>query len=41
MGYRGLALGTAIAAVFNASVLLWLLRAAPGRPRRAASHVAF
>jgi len=26
MGYRGLALGTAIAALFNASVLLWLLR---------------
>jgi putative peptidoglycan lipid II flippase len=25
MGYRGLALGTAIAALFNASVLLWLL----------------
>jgi putative peptidoglycan lipid II flippase len=26
MGYRGLALGTAIAALFNASVLLWILR---------------
>jgi putative peptidoglycan lipid II flippase len=26
MGYRGLALGTAIAALFNAVVLLWLLR---------------
>jgi len=26
MGFRGLALGTAIAAVFNAGVLLWLLR---------------
>jgi putative peptidoglycan lipid II flippase len=26
MGYRGLALGTALAALFNASVLLWLLR---------------
>ena len=26
MGYQGLALGTAIAAVFNAVVLLWLLR---------------
>jgi putative peptidoglycan lipid II flippase len=26
MGYRGLALGTAIAALFNASALLWLLR---------------
>jgi putative peptidoglycan lipid II flippase len=27
MGYRGLALGTAIAALFNAVTLLWLLRA--------------
>jgi peptidoglycan biosynthesis protein MviN/MurJ (putative lipid II flippase) len=26
MGFRGLALGTAIAAAFNAGVLLWLLR---------------
>lgn len=26
MGYRGLALGTALAAMFNAGVLLWLLR---------------
>jgi len=26
MGYRGLALGTAIAAMFNAGMLLWLLR---------------
>ncbi len=26
MGYRGLALGTALAAVFNAAALLWLLR---------------
>ena len=26
MGYRGLALGTAIAALFNAAALLWLLR---------------
>ncbi len=26
MGYRGLALGTAIAAIFNAGTLLWLLR---------------
>jgi putative peptidoglycan lipid II flippase len=26
MGYRGLALGTALAALFNASVLLWILR---------------
>jgi putative peptidoglycan lipid II flippase len=26
MGYRGLALGTAVAAMFNAGVLLWLLR---------------
>lgn len=26
MGYRGLALGTALAAVFNAGLLLWLLR---------------
>ena len=26
MGYRGLALGTALAATFNASALLWLLR---------------
>jgi putative peptidoglycan lipid II flippase len=25
MGYRGLALGTAVAAMFNASLLLWLL----------------
>jgi putative peptidoglycan lipid II flippase len=25
MGYRGLALGTALAAIFNAGVLLWLL----------------
>lgn len=26
MGYRGLALGTAVAAIFNATTLLWLLR---------------
>jgi putative peptidoglycan lipid II flippase len=26
LGYRGLALGTAVAAIFNATVLLWLLR---------------
>jgi putative peptidoglycan lipid II flippase len=26
MGYRGLALGTALAAMFNAGALLWLLR---------------
>jgi putative peptidoglycan lipid II flippase len=26
MGYRGLALGTAVAAIFNAGLLLWLLR---------------
>ena len=26
MGFRGLALGTAIAALFNAGTLLWLLR---------------
>jgi peptidoglycan biosynthesis protein MviN/MurJ (putative lipid II flippase) len=26
MGYRGLALGTAAAAMFNATALLWLLR---------------
>ena len=26
MGYRGLALGTALAAMFNAGTLLWLLR---------------
>lgn len=26
MGYRGLALGTALAAIFNAATLLWLLR---------------
>jgi len=26
VGYRGLALGTALAAIFNAGVLLWLLR---------------
>jgi putative peptidoglycan lipid II flippase len=26
MGYRGLALGTALAAMFNAGMLLWLLR---------------
>jgi putative peptidoglycan lipid II flippase len=26
MGYRGLALGTALAAIFNAGLLLWLLR---------------
>jgi putative peptidoglycan lipid II flippase len=26
MGYRGLALGTALAAMFNAGLLLWLLR---------------
>jgi putative peptidoglycan lipid II flippase len=26
MGYRGLAFGTALAAIFNAAVLLWLLR---------------
>jgi len=30
MGFRGLALGTAIAALFNASALLWLLRARLG-----------
>ncbi|HJR58839.1 MAG TPA: murein biosynthesis integral membrane protein MurJ [Vicinamibacterales bacterium] len=30
MGYRGLALGTAIAAIFNAVVLLWLLRGRVG-----------
>src|SRR6185503_11588342 len=30
MGFRGLALGTAIAALFNASTLLWLLRARIG-----------
>jgi putative peptidoglycan lipid II flippase len=26
LGYRGLALGTAVSAIFNAAVLLWLLR---------------
>ena len=30
MGYRGLALGTAIAAMFNAGLLLWLLQARLG-----------
>ena len=30
MGYRGLALGTALAAIFNAVALLWLLRARVG-----------
>jgi putative peptidoglycan lipid II flippase len=30
MGFRGLALGTAIAALFNAAALLWLLRARLG-----------
>jgi putative peptidoglycan lipid II flippase len=30
MGYRGLALGTALAAIFNAGALLWLLRARIG-----------
>jgi putative peptidoglycan lipid II flippase len=30
MGFRGLALGTAIAALFNATALLWLLRARLG-----------
>jgi putative peptidoglycan lipid II flippase len=30
MGYRGLALGTALAAMFNAGALLWLLRARLG-----------
>jgi putative peptidoglycan lipid II flippase len=30
MGYRGLALGTALAALFNAGTLLWLLRARIG-----------
>ena len=33
MGFRGLALGTAIAAIFNAVVLLWLLRGRARRPR--------
>jgi putative peptidoglycan lipid II flippase len=30
MGFRGLALGTAISAIFNASVLLWVLRSRLG-----------
>ena len=30
LGFRGLALGTAIAAIFNAGVLLWLLRSRLG-----------
>jgi putative peptidoglycan lipid II flippase len=30
MGYRGLALGTALAAIFNAGALLWLLRGRTG-----------
>ena len=36
MGYRGLALGTALAAMFNAGALLWLLRRRLGGHRRAA-----
>ena len=34
MGFKGLALGTAVSSIFNASVLLWLLRFAARRPRR-------
>ena len=30
LGYRGLALGTALAAIFNAGTLLWLLRSRLG-----------
>ena len=36
MGYRGLALGTALAAMFNAVTLFWLLRRRLGRSRRTA-----
>ena len=36
LGFRGLALGTAIAAVLNAVVLLWLLRRQARRARRTA-----
>jgi putative peptidoglycan lipid II flippase len=41
MGFRGLALGTAIAAIFNASTLLWLLRGRLGGLEEARIAMAF
>jgi len=41
LGFRGLALGTAVAAMFNAVVLLWVLRGRLGGLELRASTVAF
>lgn len=41
LGFRGLALGTAVAAIFNAVVLLWILRGRLGGLELRASTVAF